>query len=108
MSTRRLAFCAVSAAAVTLAACGAGTTSHVVQGASQTTATSTSTVATGSPVAPASTTPTSTTPASTPTTTAPSDVLGSQTLDQVAAELGALDDSLNTANSDLNNPQGDS
>jgi hypothetical protein len=107
MSTRRLAMCAVSAAAaVTLAACGVGTSSHVVKGVSQTTATSTptSTVTTGSSVAPVPTTPASTTP----TTTTPSDVLGSQTLDQVAAELGALDNSLNTANSDLNNPQGDS
>ena len=36
------------------------------------------------------------------------DALNPQTLDQVAADLGALDNSLNTANSDLNNPQGDS
>ena len=88
-------------AAVTLAACGTSSASHVVGGAGQPVATSTAT----------STAVTTTTPSVTPvvpSTTAPTDALSSQTLDQVGAELGSLDNSLNTADADLNNPQGDS
>lgn len=95
--------------ALTLAACGAGSSSHVVARLTPTTtgaATSSTTTATSG------TTPISV-PSSTPvggvtSTTAPSSALDPQTLDQVAADLGALDSSLNTANSDLNHPQGDS
>jgi len=98
MTTRKLTIAVLCAgAALTLAACGAGTGSHVVQGV------------TTQPTSPATTTVGSTTApvAGSPTTT-PSTGLDQQTLDQVAAELGSLDSSLNSANSDLNNPQGDS
>ena len=91
--------------AVTLAACGAGSASHVVARLTPpTTSASTTTTAagggSGSGSLPGS--------AGTGSTTAPSDALNPQTLDQVAADLGALDNSLSTANSDLNHPQGDS
>jgi hypothetical protein len=94
--------------AVALAACGAGSSSHVVARLTPTTAVaSTSTTAVTVPSTAGSSVPGSTPASSTPTT-APSDALNPQTLDQVAADLGALDNSLNTANSDLNHPQGDS
>jgi hypothetical protein len=107
MTKRKLATATVfTGIAVTLAACGAGSSSHVVQrvtAPSPVASTSTTTtVATGSVSGPV---PGSA--SATPTTT-PSAALNPQTLDQVAADLGALDSSLNTANSDLNNPQGDS
>jgi hypothetical protein len=100
MTMRKRATAALFAGfAVAVAACGAGASSHVVQGiTSSTSGASTSTTITASP----GTGPVPSTP-----TTAPSG-LNPQTLDQVAAELGALDNSLSTANSDLNNPQGDS
>ena len=92
--------------AVTLAACGAGSASHVVARLSPpTTSASTTTTAAGGSSG------SSSVPGSAgagATTTAPSDALNPQTLDQVAADLGALDNSLSTANSDLNHPQGDS
>jgi hypothetical protein len=47
-------------------------------------------------------------PGGTPTTAPPPNALSTQTLDQVAADLGALDNNLNSANSDLSHPQGDS
>jgi hypothetical protein len=94
--------------AVTLAACGAGSSSHVVARLTPTTAVaSTSTTAVTVPGTGTSSTPGSVPVNGTPTT-APSESLNPQTLDQVAADLGDLDNSLNTANSDLNNPQGDS
>jgi hypothetical protein len=98
MTTRKLTIAVLSAGvAVTLAACGAGAASHVVKGA---TPQSTSpVVTTGS---------STTTPVAGSPTTTPSNGLDQHTLDQVAAELGSLDNSLNAANSDLNNPQGDS
>jgi hypothetical protein len=92
--------------AVTLTACGAGNASHVVARLTPTTsgaATSTTTVAVPGTVAGSA--PVSTPGAGTP---APSEALNPQTLDQVAADLGTLDSNLNTANSDLNHPQGDS
>jgi multidrug efflux pump subunit AcrA (membrane-fusion protein) len=97
MTKRTVMLSVVSAlAAVTLAACGMPSASHVVKG-------------TVPPVATTSTTAPSTTPTTTAVaTTPPSDALSSQTLDQVGAELGSLDTSLNTADADLNNPQGDS
>ncbi|HUY22208.1 MAG TPA: hypothetical protein VMV22_07685 [Acidimicrobiales bacterium] len=102
MTTRILTVAALSAGgALALAACGAGVASHVVTGATSPVTVSTSstvTVAAGLTTAPGP---------DTPTTTA-SNGLTQHTLDQVAAELGALDNSLNTASSDLNNPQGDS
>ena len=106
MTKRKLATATVfTGIAVTLAACGAGSSSHVVQRVtppSSVASTSTTTATTGSVPASA---PGSA--SATPTTTPPA-VFNPQTLDQVAADLGALDSSLNTANSDLNNPQGDS
>ena len=87
-----------------LAACGAGSSSHVV--ARGTTTTSLPSPSTTAATVPGSV-PVSVPVAGTPTTT-PSNGLSSQTLDQVAADLGALDNNLNTANSDLNHPQGDS
>jgi hypothetical protein len=106
MTKRKLATATVfTGIAVTLAACGAGSSSHVVQRVtppSSVASTPTTTVPTGS-VPGSVPSPVSATP-----TTTPSAVFNPQTLDQVAADLGALDSSLNTANSDLNNPQGDS
>ena len=104
MTTRKLATATLlSGIAVTLAACGVGSSSHVVARLTPPTVASSSTTtvpdATGS-------VPVSTAVGATPTTT-PS-ALDPQTLDQVAADLGALENSLNTANSDLNHPQGDS
>jgi hypothetical protein len=101
MTKRKLATATVlTGMAVTLAACGAGSSSHVVQRV-----TPPSSVAT-TPTTAAATAPVPGSVSVTPTTT--SAALNSQTLDQVAADLGALDNSLSTANSDLNNPQGDS
>jgi len=91
-ASSRLAATAVGAAlALALAACGAASASHVVPPSSPTT----------QPVVPAQgTTPT---PAGTQST-----ALSSQTLDDVEAELGALDGTLTQADNDLANPQGDS
>ena len=98
MTKRGFTLSALCAAiAVTLAACGTGSASHVVRGAQQPAAAS----------SPTTVTSVSSVPATTPTTAA-SDVLSIQTLDQVGAELGSLDNSLKTANTDLNDPQGDS
>ncbi len=92
--------------AVTLAACGVGNASHVVARLTPTTSgAATSTTTTPVPGTVAGSTPVSTPGAA---TSAPSDALNPQTLDQVAADLGTLDNNLNTANSDLNHPQGDS
>jgi len=91
-------------AALTLAACAAGSSSHIV--ARGTTATSLPSPSTTAAPVPGSV------PVSVPVagaaTTTPSNGLSSQSLNQVAADLGALDTNLNTANSDLNHPQGDS
>jgi hypothetical protein len=95
--------------ALTLAACGTGSSSHVVARLTPTTAApTTSTTTTAASGTQESSVPGSTPAGGVPPTTAPSDALDPQTLDQVAADLGALDNSLNTANSDLNHPQGDS
>ena len=100
MTARKLAVAVMSAGvAVTLAACGAGSSSHVVQRSTPPTTAAPSTTVAGGSVADG---------AATTTTATASDVLSQQTLNQVAAELGSLDNSYSTANSDLNNPQGDS
>lgn len=101
-TTRKLATAAVSlGAAVSLAACGAGTASHVVQGSSPAATTPVST--------PAGTGPAATTPAvTTPAVPGASSAISTQTLNQIDAELGALDASLSQANADLTDPQGDS
>lgn len=106
MKTPRLVTATLlSGAAVTLAACGAGSSSHVVARVTSTTsvlsATTTTEPGPGTTAGPA--------PAGgTPTTAPPPNALSTQTLDQVAADLGAMDNNLNSANSDLNHPQGDS
>ncbi|HVA03441.1 MAG TPA: hypothetical protein VMU64_06785 [Acidimicrobiales bacterium] len=107
MKTPRLVTATLlSSVAMTLAACGAGSSSHVVARVTSTTALpSTSTTTMPRTVATPAGSPRA---GGTPTTTAPSNALSTQTLDQVAADLGALDNNLNTANSDLNHPQGDS
>jgi hypothetical protein len=107
MTKRKLATATVfTGIAVTLAACGAGSSSHVVQRVTPpSTVASTSTPTTATTGSVPVSVPGSV--SATPTTTPPA-ALNPQTLDQVAADLGALDSSLNTANSDLNNPQGDS
>ncbi len=99
---RRLTAAGTAAAALTLAACGVGSASHVVQGTAPGTTPTTqvstsSTVAVSTPVTSAST-----------TTIASSSTLNTQTLDQVAAQLGTVNSNLQQVNSDLNNPQGDS
>jgi hypothetical protein len=106
MKTPRLVTATLlSAVAVTLAACGAGSSSHVVARVTSTTsAPSITTAVPGTGAGPAQSPPAG----GIPTTTSPSNALNTQTLDQVAADLGALDNNLNTANSDLNHPQGDS
>jgi hypothetical protein len=93
--TRKLA-AAVMAVAATglLAGCGAGTASHVVQG-----------------TAPPTTPGVTATTVVTPVPTAPSSSsagLDPQTINQVDADLGNLDDNLAQVNTDLNSPQGDS
>jgi hypothetical protein len=108
MKTPKLASAALfTGVAMTLAACGAGSSSHVVAQIPTTTAATASTTTTVVPGTVAGSNPVSTPVAGTPTTT-PSTALNPQTLDQVAADLGALDNSLNTASSDLSHPQGDS
>ena len=90
----------VAAVAMALTGCGASSASHVVGGAAQPTV-----APSGGPTTVAGS-PGTTQAAGTPTS--PSTAFSPQTLDQVAAELGAMDNSLNAANSDLSNPQGDS
>lgn len=108
MKTPRLVTATLlSGIAVTLAACGAGSSSHVVARVTSTTAVP-STSTTGAVPGNVATTAGSPPAGGTPTTTVPSSALSTQTLDQVAADLGALDNNLSTANSDLNHPQGDS
>ena len=53
-------------------------------------------------------TSTSQIPTQAPTATTPTASFDTQTLNQIGAGLGPLDSALNTANSDLSNPQGDS
>ena len=107
MTTRKLAPATLlSVVAVTLAACGVGSSSHVVARHAPTTVASSSSTTVPGAAGSASPVPASTPVVGTPTTT--SSALDPQTLDQVAADLGALDNSLNTADSDLNHPQGDS
>lgn len=90
-----------AAVAVTLAGCGVGSASHVVQGTVPAT-TPTTQVGSSSTVAVSS-------PGTSSTTTIPSSAtLNTQTLDQVAAQLGTVNSNLQQVNSDLNNPQGDS
>ncbi|MGD0380587.1 MAG: hypothetical protein ABSC30_11455 [Acidimicrobiales bacterium] len=107
MTTPKLTIATLLAGfAVTLTACGVGNASHVVARLTPTTSkTAASTTTVPVPGTGAGSTPVSTPGAGTP---APSDALSPQTLDQVAADLGTLDTNLNTANSDLNHPQGDS
>ena len=107
MTTRKLTIATLLAGfAVSLTACGAGNASHVVARLTPTTSAAVaSTTTTPVPGTVAGSTPVSTPGAATST---PSDALNPQTLDQVAADLGTLDNNLNTANSDLNHPQGDS
>ncbi len=102
---RKLTGAALAAGvAVTLAACGAGSSSHVV-GGTTVPVTATSTPApTSTTVSPGTTIPVT----AVPTTTVTSDTLSANTLNQVATELGSLDGNLSTADNDLNNPQGDS
>jgi len=105
MTTRRFATVTLfTGITLTLAACGAGSSSHIV--APTTTATSLPSTSTTAATVPGSV-PASVPPVGTPTTT-PSNGLSSQSLDQVGADLGALDNNLNAVNSDLNHPQGDS
>jgi hypothetical protein len=107
MTTRKLAPATLlGIVAVTLAACGVGSSSHVVARRTPTTVASSSSTTVAGAAGTAGSVPASTPVAGTPTTT--SSALDPQTLDQVAADLGALDNSLNTANTDLNHPQGDS
>jgi hypothetical protein len=104
MTKRKLAAAVFFAGiSVTLTACGTSDSSHAVRKTNPPV-----TVASTSTTAPASTTSTGASSASTPSTTMPSSTFNTQTLDQVGAQLGAIDSSLTTANSDLNNPQGDS
>jgi len=103
MRNRKLAVAALSAGiATTLAACGAGSSSHVVEG------TTAPVAATSSTTAPPAGSPTTTAPVVAPPSSTASTTLNANTLNQVAAELGTLDTNLNTADSDLSNPQGDS
>jgi len=107
MKTPKLVSAALfTGVAVTLAACGVGSSSHVVARITTTSASAASTTTTVVPGTVAGSTPVSTPVAGTPTTSPAA--LSPQTLDQVAADLGALDNSLNTASSDLSHPQGDS
>jgi hypothetical protein len=107
MHPRRLRLFVVgllTASAGSLAACGAGAASHVVQG------TNGSRPTTSSPTAPTSAPPATSGSGVSPTTGASSPplVINAQTLDQISAELSALDSTINQANNDLSNPQSDS
>jgi hypothetical protein len=91
MTIRKLAAVVLSfGISLMLAACGTSGSSHAVQ-------------KTKPPVTAA---PTSTT--STMSASASSSTLNTQIVSQVGAQLGELDNSLTTANSDLNSPRGDS
>ena len=102
---------------VIVAACGtsalpAPTSAHVSVAAAPA-APAAPTVPTGTSAVPTTTTgsnPTTvgTAPAPAPAPVPISSPMPSTSLDQVAAQLGALDQSLGTVNSDLSNPQGDS
>jgi hypothetical protein len=101
VTRRRSAAAMVLVGALALTACDAGGASHVV-GQAPASAVPAAT-GTSNPSSPA---PSSATPASPPASAG--SPVGSPTLSQVDAELGALDNSLNQANTDVNNPQGDS
>jgi len=98
----------ISAMTATLAACGAGGSTQGVE--QRPPPVSVADVPTTTAVSPASGTVPTTVATTAPTTSTPSPaaVLNPQPLDQVSAELGALDKSLSTVGSDLNQPQGDS
>ncbi len=95
---------AMSAAALTLAACGAGGAAHVIGPG----ATTTSTPATTGPPPTAPTTPTSApvpvAPTTTTTTPAGTSAVDPGTVAQIDAELNALNAALNQAQSDLTSP----
>jgi len=104
MTTRKLATATLFTGMATLAACGAGSSSHVVQRITPPTSVASEPTTAPSP----GSIPVSAPVSGTPTTAPSATTLNAQALDQVAAELGGLDNSLTTANSDLNHPQGDS
>jgi hypothetical protein len=100
----------ILAAGLVLTACGTGNSSHVVgltpaspnsAAGSNSEASTPSSASSPSGLA---------TPSQSGTAAAPADAaISASTLSQVDAELGAVDDSLNQSNTDLNfNPQGDS
>lgn len=100
VTRRRTAVALLLGGALTLGACGAAGGSHVV---SQTPAVG------ATPSAPsAASTPSTSAPASSSATASGGSPVDSQTLNQVDAELGGLDATLNQANTDIDNPQGDS
>jgi hypothetical protein len=91
MTTGKLAAVVLSfGISLMVTSCGTSGSSHAVQ-------------KTKPPVTAAPTSTTSTTSASTSSST-----LNTQIVNQVGAQLGGLDNNLNTANSDLNSPRGDS
>jgi len=100
MTRRRAAAALAMGAGLTLTACGVGGASHVVRGTAS---------SPGSSVSTPATTPTGAT-ASSPTAspTAPATPLNSQTLSQIDTELAPVDSGLSQANTDIDNPQGDS
>jgi hypothetical protein len=103
MTNRKLATATLlGIVSVGLVGCGAGSSSHVVARIAPA-----STSVTAAPTSGPGTVPGSGDVGATSTTTA-SDSLNPQTLDQVGADLGTLDNNFNTANSDLTHPQGDS
>ena len=100
-----------SAVAVALAACGTSLSPSAVR-----TTKSSATVASQAPqptAAPAVTSTTAATSASAPpsgsvSSTGSWSATGTQALNQIEAQLGPLDNSLNAADTDLDDPQGDS
>lgn len=103
MTNRKLATATLlGIVSVGLVGCGAGSSSHVVARVAPT-----SSAATVAPASVPRSVPGSGNVGATSTTTA-SGSLNAQTLDQVGADLGTLDNNFNTASSDLTHPQGDS
>ena len=94
VTRNRVVLPAVIVGMLTLGACGVGGASHVVRPSS-------------AGVTPTSQ-PTATTPGTGAAASSTAPAVSQQTLSQIDAELGALDNSLNQANADIDNPQGDS
>jgi hypothetical protein len=108
--THRVVGAALSSVVVALAGCDVSDASHVVKRttpASTVASTAASSETTGSPGAPSPIRAAPSSPAVPGATGTSTSGIDDQTLNQMASELGAMDNSLDKASSNLNNPQGD-